>query len=449
MTEVQRETIAGLLQKANGRRTTRLLAMPEIERCIESALSSELGFAWASAGDAPDARAVTSVCLAVIAGDQLTVGVAPAHGAATPASAWADLPAWDRYRDSANAAACRAWAGRPRADRVSLPLGIPAIPTAATSEELLAAVMARPDDDGPRLVYADWLSERGDPRGEFISIQCAPPREDLEAREAELLSAHSRHWLGGLGDDVLQATFRRGFVEQVTMRDARALLEAQALFEREPVTEVVFASARLLDVERLASLEWLERLRALSFQGAASLGLHGLTPLLKSRRLRKLAALAFESQRLGDEGARMLASEGGTTFPALERLSLDDDSITERGASPLAASRWATRFTALSLTDNQLGAEGVEVLAEVRSPGRLVHLALGGNQLRDSGAIVIAQSRRFQTLRTLSLPRDRIGPIGAEALVESPWLSQLTSLDLSGNPVGAAGRKRLQARFAR
>ena len=80
MTEAQRETIAGLLRKANGRRTTRLLAMPEIERCMESALGSELGFAWASAGDAPDARAVTSVCLAVVAGDQLTLGVAPAHG---------------------------------------------------------------------------------------------------------------------------------------------------------------------------------------------------------------------------------------------------------------------------------------------------------------------------------------------------------------------------------
>jgi uncharacterized protein (TIGR02996 family) len=32
--------------------------------------------------------------------------------------------------------------------------------------ELLAAVLASPDDDAPRLVYADWLHERDDPRGE-------------------------------------------------------------------------------------------------------------------------------------------------------------------------------------------------------------------------------------------------------------------------------------------
>src|SRR5690606_10001290 len=42
---------------------------------------------------------------------------------------------------------------------------------ASRSAELLAAVHADPDDDAPRLVYADWLSGHGDPRGEFITLQ--------------------------------------------------------------------------------------------------------------------------------------------------------------------------------------------------------------------------------------------------------------------------------------
>lgn len=41
------------------------------------------------------------------------------------------------------------------------------------SEHFLVAIRASPDDDAPRLVYADWLEERGDVRGEFIAIQCA------------------------------------------------------------------------------------------------------------------------------------------------------------------------------------------------------------------------------------------------------------------------------------
>jgi uncharacterized protein (TIGR02996 family) len=39
-------------------------------------------------------------------------------------------------------------------------------------EHFLQAILAAPDDDTPRLVYADWLDERGDPRGEFIRLQC-------------------------------------------------------------------------------------------------------------------------------------------------------------------------------------------------------------------------------------------------------------------------------------
>ena len=29
-----------------------------------------------------------------------------------------------------------------------------------------------PDDITPRLIYADFLEDNGDPRGEFIRIQC-------------------------------------------------------------------------------------------------------------------------------------------------------------------------------------------------------------------------------------------------------------------------------------
>ena len=40
----------------------------------------------------------------------------------------------------------------------------------------LATICERPDDDGPRLIFADYLDERGDPLGSFIRIQCALAR---------------------------------------------------------------------------------------------------------------------------------------------------------------------------------------------------------------------------------------------------------------------------------
>jgi uncharacterized protein (TIGR02996 family) len=48
-------------------------------------------------------------------------------------------------------------------------------------DALLAAVIAAPDDDGPRLVLADYLIQRGDPRGELIVVQCKLARDGLRA----------------------------------------------------------------------------------------------------------------------------------------------------------------------------------------------------------------------------------------------------------------------------
>jgi uncharacterized protein (TIGR02996 family) len=42
---------------------------------------------------------------------------------------------------------------------------------------LLASIHAAPDDDAPRLVFADWLDEHGEPeRAAFVRVQCELPR---------------------------------------------------------------------------------------------------------------------------------------------------------------------------------------------------------------------------------------------------------------------------------
>jgi uncharacterized protein (TIGR02996 family) len=38
-------------------------------------------------------------------------------------------------------------------------------------EAFIRVIVDRPGDDLPRLVYADWLDERGDPRGEYLHIE--------------------------------------------------------------------------------------------------------------------------------------------------------------------------------------------------------------------------------------------------------------------------------------
>jgi len=81
---------------------------------------------------------------------------------------------------------------------------------------LLAAIRAAPEDDAPRLVYADWLDEHGQPeRAEFIRVQVALARHDdpaLRRREAEILAARHDAFAGPLAAPHLRFRFERGFV---------------------------------------------------------------------------------------------------------------------------------------------------------------------------------------------------------------------------------------------
>lgn len=76
---------------------------------------------------------------------------------------------------------------------------------------LLAHVLTHPDDDAPRLVYADWLLERDEAseraRGEFIQLSCAvarlpdeptAERASLVRRAMELLGTHELTWIDAL-----------------------------------------------------------------------------------------------------------------------------------------------------------------------------------------------------------------------------------------------------------
>lgn len=95
-------------------------------------------------------------------------------------------------------------------------------PTAAEETEetpresasaLLLSVWSKPDEDGVREVCADALTEAGDPRGEFISLQCLEDRsEKQDRRMAKLLQAHRASFSLPFQGEV---SFRRGFADEV------------------------------------------------------------------------------------------------------------------------------------------------------------------------------------------------------------------------------------------
>jgi uncharacterized protein (TIGR02996 family) len=120
---------------------------------------------------------------------------------------------------------------------------------APTEEELFAAaagssadaagfmteILADPLADPPRLVYGDWLDERGDPRGEFIALQYKRLEHGLTGKEArrerELIKDNASSWIHPLDAVVKKPRFERGFLSGCgevlfeTARQREALLE--------------------------------------------------------------------------------------------------------------------------------------------------------------------------------------------------------------------------------
>src|SRR4051794_21614639 len=94
-------------------------------------------------------------------------------------------------------------------------------------DAFLRSIIENPDDDSRRLVYADWLDGRGDPRGEFIRVQCElarlsevdPRRAELEARERRL-PVEYQEWAEPLRGLARRWEFRRGFVEVIDRENA-------------------------------------------------------------------------------------------------------------------------------------------------------------------------------------------------------------------------------------
>jgi uncharacterized protein (TIGR02996 family) len=107
-------------------------------------------------------------------------------------------------------------------------------PTPKLEEDLLASIGETADDDdnddAPRLVYADWLLQRGNLQGEYIQLACAEARGQLSAEQRERMQAlfdeHQWKWLGAIGDVTSARRWKRGLVEDVLLdRRARGVVE--------------------------------------------------------------------------------------------------------------------------------------------------------------------------------------------------------------------------------
>jgi uncharacterized protein (TIGR02996 family) len=327
-----------------------------------------------------------------------------------------------------------------------------------TDAAFVTAICAEPDDDTPRLAYADWLEERGDAgdlaQSEFIHVQIelagdvpAERRRVLRRRERELLAANEAAWRTGLPalDGIQWEDFQRGFLTGVRARSVPMFFHHAAAFSAAaPIQAVRFAGLSLVGLQNLASSEELLRLRML-FLGEHRLGDTGAATLARSLQTVRLTELFLSGNDITDSGVQLLASS--PYLAGLSELDLRDNEIGDGGAQALAWTPWRPRLRTLWLVNNHVGDAGAEALASVAWP-RLRHLYLNHNHIGDAGVAALASAPALAGLVELDLRHNRITDAGAAALAGSPYLMHLEYLDLSGNPLGV-GARALRRRFGR
>lgn len=313
-------------------------------------------------------------------------------------------------------------------------------------DALLAAVLAAPDDDLPRLVYADYLDEAGDSdRAEFIRVQIElarrpandPVRAGIEDRQRELLTEHRREWaIPGLRATGQQ--FRRGFVELVEIAANVLLQAADRVFAANPIRHLRVATADEY-TEPLARVAGLARVETLDLSGNSLAARGRLERFLTDAPLTALTRLIVRNNRLWPENVPQIARS--PVAPRLRSLDLSGNPLADAGTEALAASPSLAGLAELTLLnhhqsyDVSVHAAGAAALARSGTLTHLQTLTLGGHHVGDAGLIDLVTSTNARRLTHLDLSQNDLGAIGPgafEALVGSPQLNRLRWVNLSG-----------------
>jgi uncharacterized protein (TIGR02996 family) len=354
-------------------------------------------------------------------------------------------------------------------------------------EALLGAIDHEPHDDLPRLAYADWLDENGQPdRAEFIRIQCrladlSPLDADqvpLEVREAELLRLHEDDWLRrsrGPASAAVIAGFARGFPVVRVPADGKGSLEglppgplgglnvtfANAFIDDRPSAAKGFwSSARLgraaslavralrnhFQAEVIAECRHLSHLRSLELYAGdgyqAGPWDKGLAALARSPHLSRLRRFVLsDSNTLTSDG--LLALADSPWIGGVRHLGLSIPARTDAGIEPIARSPAFCSLESLDLSWDRLWRTAFNLfeIVESQTLARLRFLRFYGGM--DKNEIqMLADSEALGRLRGLSLMRV-LSDESAIALANSPHLGQMGYLDLPSNLLGPRGVRAL------
>ena len=328
------------------------------------------------------------------------------------------------------------------------------------SEALTRAVAAAPDDDLPRLVFADWLEERDEPaHAAFVRAQVelarTPPWEPfavgLRHREPDLVTG-APWWsalprVDGIGLEWHpEFALRRGFAWGLKVHDvATFFAEAPRLFDAAPIGQLHLPSATLDQWKHFAAQPWLPRVKSIHFPGTRT-PIEPVRVLCESPLATGLEEIVFHrggSHAMPELVAGLFRSPLGRRLRGLEFRS-GYESLEELIAA-FAAGPEPPRLNRLAFTATRFAAEHIEQLTESPVLDSLTELAITKLGLPTDELRRLARCRRLGGLTRLTLCEVQADPRGLAAVADSEHLPRLRMLDLSRNWRGGGVRPEVWA----
>lgn len=272
-----------------------------------------------------------------------------------------------------------------------------------SGQALLAQVLAAPDEDPPRLVYADYLMEQGDPRGELIAVQVqltqriTPARRKVARRREQELLAQNKFGAEETRGVAERFKLRRGFVDEVWASGPAFARGARGLLEKEPVRLVNLTGVQTSHIKKLLDDGVIGKLIGLRVSGDEI----DLSDLAASEQLRSLRRLNLSLSEIGDEGLEKLLGGGNLQ---VESLTLNECAITDAGAVALAGSEAMRHLEKLFISRNEIGDEGAAALARSPHIGEMAVISLGGNEgVGTDGGLAFANADLAARVRRLEI----------------------------------------------
>jgi uncharacterized protein (TIGR02996 family) len=292
----------------------------------------------------------------------------------------------------------------------------------SVEDAFLDDIAEHPDDDTPRLIYADWLDEHGDAdRAEFIRIQCRLARPDirdqeernrLQDRERMILQRQDHVWsLGRPSCFHYSRGFVEGFISPTLLSgedDPHWFLDnAETIFARCPLLQNAYLSLKTVEAGRDGPQE---------VPGTLDQGV--LESFSRVPGLRRLRSFALCHSTLNEEGLAWLA--GSPYLTSLRRLDLTGNELHTLAIELLLEAPWLSGLTSLDLSGHAyapLNASSGASIPEWPNIG-------------DEEALLLAGCPALANLAELRLACNPLQPATIQALLDSPHLARLTNLEV-------------------